>query len=859
VTITALRNEAGELVGFSKVTHDLTERRAAEENALRLATEEAARVAAEESAQQASRAQANERRHREQLQVTLTSIGDAVIVTDTEGNVTFLNPVAEGLTGWPAAEAAGQPLAAIFPIINEENRRTVENPVTRVLREGVTVGLANHTLLIRRDGQEMPIDDSAAPIRGEDGEVAGVVLVFRDVTEARKAIEARLHLAAIVESSDDAIISKTLDGTIVSWNRGAEQLYGYTAEEMIGQRLSILVPPSHPDELPELMQRITRGERVEHFETVRVAKDRRRLDVSLTISPVRNSEGKVIGASKIARDITAAKRQEASLRFVAEASRLLAEVTDVPSTLQRVASLAVPHFADWCTVDMLQEDGEVEQMAVAHVDPGKVELARDLQRNHPPDPAALVGVPQILRTGQSEILEEIPDSLLEAMVKDPERLRMMRELGLRSYIGVALRLRGQVIGVLTFIGAESQQRFTMADLRLAENLAERAATAIENARLYHQLKLADQRKDEFLAMLGHELRNPLASIRNALQLMKTPQATGDMIADARETSERQLRHMVRLVDDLLDVSRIMRGRVEIRREMVELEAIVRQGAEIAQPMIDAHGQQLILSLPGKPLYLEADPSRLTQVVSNLLHNAAKFSPHAGRIWLSLEQQGTQAVLNIKDEGAGIRADLLPHVFELFVQGDQTLERTQGGLGIGLTVVRRLIEMHGGNVSAASEGVGLGAEFTITLPGLCEPPPQAAGKTARKVAAIPRRVLVVDDNVDSADMVALLLKLSGHQVRLAHTGPDALTAAEDFLPELILLDIGLPGMNGYEVARHLRQQPQFAATVLAALTGYGQESDRQRSKEAGFDLHYVKPLAPKTLEQLVADPRGTAGK
>jgi signal transduction histidine kinase/ActR/RegA family two-component response regulator len=413
---------------------------------------------------------------------------------------------------------------------------------------------------------------------------------------------------------------------------------------------------------------------------------------------------------------------------------------------------------------------------------------------------------------------------------------------------VALRLRGQVIGVLTFIGAESQQRFTMADLRLAENLAERAATAIENARLYHQLKLADQRKDEFLAMLGHELRNPLASIRNALQLMKTPQATGDMIADARETSERQLRHMVRLVDDLLDVSRIMRGRVEIRREMVELEAIVRQGAEIAQPMIDAHGQQLILSLPGKPLYLEADPSRLTQVVSNLLHNAAKFSPHAGRIWLSLEQQGTQAVLNIKDEGAGIRADLLPHVFELFVQGDQTLERTQGGLGIGLTVVRRLIEMHGGNVSAASEGVGLGAEFTITLPGLCEPPPQAAGKTARKVAAIPRRVLVVDDNVDSAETMAEILKLWGHEVQTAHDGVAALEAARAHRPDAVLLDVGLPVMDGYEIARRLRQEG--LATLLVAVTGFGTAEDRRRAEEAGFDTHLTKPVSPDALRRVL---------
>jgi PAS domain S-box-containing protein len=789
---------------------------------------------------------------REQLRVTLSSIGDAVIVTDTSGVVTFLNPVAQELTGWPPQEAAGQPLECVFRIVNEHSRLAAEDPVRKVLRQGVVVGLANHTLLLARDGREIPIDDSAAPIRGEDGVLGGVVLVFRDVTEARRAVEARLYLAAIVESSDDAIIGKDLNGIIVSWNKGAERLFGYTAAEIVGRPLSLLVPPDHPDEAPALLERIKQGERIEHYETVRVCKDGRRLDVSLTISPIANAEGKIIGASKIARDITARKRSEASLRFLAGASSLLAELLDVPGTLHKVAGLAVPQFADWCAVDLLEPDGSLRRLAVAHVDPAKVELAHELHRRRPPDPRAERGAWKVLRTGKTELFADIPDALLVESIKDQEILGIARELGLKSYLAVPLTVRGRTFGVLTFVAAESGRRFDADDLRVAEDLADRAASAIENARLYSELQETDRRKDEWIAMLAHELRNPLAPIRNALHILKMPGIDPETAAQARDITERQVQQMVRLVDDLLDVSRIMRGRIELRKEPVKLAAVVARGVETAQPMIDAQGQQLLVSVPPGPLRLEADPTRLAQVISNLLHNAAKFSQRAGRIWLTVERQGTEAVLRIRDEGAGIRPELLPHIFDLFVQGDRSMERTQGGLGIGLTVVRKLVELHGGTITAHSEGPGKGSEFVVRLPGLQEAGDQdsaAAGPGSARVA-VARRILVVDDNVDAAESLAVMLRRQGHEVTLAHNGPEALQAAVEQPPDVVLLDIGLPGMNGYEVAGRLRQRLCAGDCLLVAVTGYGQDEDQQRSLEAGFDHHLTKPVDPDTLLDII---------
>jgi PAS domain S-box-containing protein len=672
VVITALHDETGALRGFSKITQDLTQRREAEENARRLLEAETARKAAEASAQKLQEAREQERRQHSQLEVTLRSIGDAVIVTDTEGRVTFMNPVAVDLTGWPASEGVGQPLEEVFRIVNEYTRKPVENPVTLVLRRGTVVGLANHTILIARDGREIPIDDSGAPVRGEDGTIAGVVLVFRDVTQERKAAEARQLLASIVESSDDAIIGHDLDGTIISWNRGAERLYGYTPEEIIGQPLSLLAPPDHEDEVPHLLEQIRQGRRVEHLETERMCKDGSRVFVSLTVSPIRNAEGEVVGSSKIARDITA-RREE------------------------------------------------------------------------------------------------------------------------------------------------------------------------------------DRHKTEFLALLAHELRNPLAALRSGLEVQRHSGPDEHAGQQLHEIMERQVQHLVRLVDDLLDVSRISRGALELRPRTLTLKEAVDQALETCRGLLSEQEQELTVRIPEEPLYVHADSTRLAQAICNLLSNASKYSDRGTSILLSVEREADEAVIRVKDAGIGIPAENLNEIFDMFTQADRSLEKAQSGLGVGLAVVKRLIEMHGGSISAHSEGPGRGSEFIIRLPLVAPPddePQQQNGEKQHKPSGRRHRILVVDDNQDAASMLARILNLMGHEVVTAHDGEEALETAERFRPDVALLDIGMPKLNGYDACRRMRQQPWGPGMTIVALTGWGQHEDKLRSSEAGFDHHLVKPVAPEALIELL---------
>jgi PAS domain S-box-containing protein len=664
VVITALRDESGTLRGFAKITRDLTERREAEEKARRLLQQEAARQAAEQAAREIEL-------QRQQLSITLSSIGDAVIVTDAAGSVTFLNPVAEGLTGWQSGEAIGQPLERILQIINEVSRQPVENPVRTVLREKTVVALANHTTLVAKDGREVPVEDSAAPIRGDGETISGAVLVFRDVTEARRANEARQYLAAIVESSDDAIIGKDLAGRITSWNRGAERLYGYTAQEIVGQPLATLVPPDHFDELPMIMERIKQGEFIEHYETVRMRKDGTRVDVSLTISPIHNADGQIIGASKIARDITARR-------------------------------------------------------------------------------------------------EEV------------------------------------------------------------------------------------RRTNEFLAMLAHELRNPLAPLRNGLEVMRLMADDRQAIEHARGMMQRQLEHLVRLVDDLLDVSRISRGKLSLHKERLTLSSVVEHALEVCEGLVEEHGQELIIAMPDEPFYIDADKTRLAQTLCNLLSNAVKYSDRGSRIWLTVERDGHEAVVRVKDEGIGIPPEMLPTVFDLFIQVDRSLEKSRGGLGVGLTIVKRLVEMHGGKVEAHSQGPGKGSEFVIRLPIalalITEQQPAASNEPAQTTGQ--HRILVVDDNLDAAASLAMMLKIMGNEVRTAHDGIEAVEAAAAFRPDLILLDIGMPRLNGYDACRRIREQTWGNHPFIVALTGWGQEEDRRRSHDAGFNTHLVKPVDPAALERLL---------
>jgi PAS domain S-box-containing protein len=380
----------------------------------------------------------------------------------------------------------------------------------------------------------------------------------------------------------------------------------------------------------------------------------------------------------------------------------------------------------------------------------------------------------------------------------------------------------------------------------------------DRLRAEEALQEADRRKDEFLAMLAHELRNPLAPVRNAVQVMKMPGVNPEAVRRARDMIERQIQHLVRLVDDLLDVSRIMRNRIELRKERLDLGTVFARAVETARPAIDAQGHQLRVSLPTHPVPLEGDLVRLAQVVGNLLLNAAKYTDGAGCIWLAGEREGGEAIIRVRDTGIGIDPGLLPRIFDPFTQGDRSLARSRGGLGIGLTVVKHLVEMHGGRVSASSPGLGKGSEFVVRLPALPQAPVDQGfkpGDEEIRPAASPRRVLVVDDHVDAAESAAMLLGFLGHEVRTAHDGPSALAAVGKFRPEVVLLDIGLPGMSGYEVARALRAQPENRELILVAVTGYGQEEDCRQSQEAGFDRHLVKPVEPKALQELVASLKG----
>jgi PAS domain S-box-containing protein len=529
----------------------------------------------------------------------------------------------------------------------------------------------------------------------------------------------------------------------------------------------------------------------------------------------------------------ALRQSEQTARYLANASAALAVLVDFDSTLQKVASLAVPAFADWATVDLADGDGPLRRVAVAHSDPAKVELAHEVHRRFPPDPAAPQGVWNILRTGRGEIVPEITDDMLVQSVKDDGLLRTMRELGLKSYLGVPLKVRGKTLGVVTFIAAESGRRYDEADLATAQDLADRAAIAIENAQLYRELRDADQRKDEFLATLAHELRNPLAPIRNGLQVLRLADGGSEMANEARSMMERQLSQMVRLVDDLLDVSRITRNKLDLKKQRVTLAAVVQSAVETSRPLIEQSGHTLSLTLPSAPVYLAADLTRLAQVFSNLLNNSAKYTERGGRITLTSEVVGNEVVVGVRDNGLG-------------------MERAQGGLGIGLTLVRRLVEMHGGTVEARSDGPGRGSEFVVRLPVLKEVPQRSDDSvSAQGIAAGPaRRILVVDDNQDSAMSLSMMLKLMGNETRTGHDGLAAVVAAEEFRPDLILLDIGLPKLNGYDACRRIREQPWSKGMVIVALTGWGQEEDRRRSKEARFDHHLVKPVEAAELNRLL---------
>lgn len=788
--------------------------------------------------------------------------------------------------------------------------------------------------------------------------------------------DVQAQLAAIVESSEDAIVSMSLDGTILSWNAGAEAIFGYAPDEAIGQSILLIAPPELHDEERSILDRVTQGDRITHYETVRIAKSGQRLDISLTISPIRDQTGEIVAASKIARDITAHKRavqsvqesedrfrtlanitpailwtaapdgivtwasdrwfdytgiaradnprnwstalhpedwerclsawnkavqegtpyeveirfrsrtgeyrwfltratpfrdpkgrvlgwcgsttdihnqkqMEESQRFLAEASKSLVSLVDYKSTLQIVAGLSVPAFADWCAVDMRNESGNLERVAVAHIHPPDVSNGEASPSGGPARLDLPINPLEVYHTGKPELVTEMSHWDRVPSLEGEGDRRLFQGLKPRSCICVPLLVKGRSLGTITFVTTASARQYGSSELALAEDLAHRATIAIENARLYQEVQEGHRRKDEFLAMLAHELRNPLVPIQSGLDILSMSEPSDP---ETIRVMQDQVEHVVRLVDDLLDVSRIIRNKIELRKEPVNLATLMHRSAEAARPHIDSRNQDLAISTPETPVWIHADPVRMIQVIENLLNNSSKYSDEGSRIELSAEVQSGQVAISVRDYGIGIEPELLPAVFELFTQSDRSLDRAQGGLGIGLTLVHQLVHRHGGVVTVHSDGPGKGSTFTVQLP-VAEAP--SLTESAPEHAARPQSlsIVVVDDNVGAAMLLAKLLGMLGdHQVITAHDGISALEAIQKHHPDVVLLDIGLPGMNGFQVAKAVREQPELNDVLLIALTGYGQKEDRMRSREAGFDEHRIKPPSIDQMREILRHPK-----
>ncbi|MFL6336197.1 MAG: PAS domain S-box protein [Pyrinomonadaceae bacterium] len=776
---------------------------------------------ADRSARAESRALAD----RESLQTTLRSIGDAVIATDNTGRVRFMNPVAERLTGWPLAEAEGRPLGEVFKIVNEVTRREVESPAEKVLREGQIVGLANHTVLIARDGREVPIEDSGAPIRDERGRTSGVVLVFHDVTEQRKVERVRALQAAIVESSSEAVIGKTLEGVVTSWNAAAERMYGHTAEEAVGRHISFIFPEELQADVVEILARLGRGERVERAETVRIAKDGSRLDVSLIVSPIRDQSGRLVGASTVARDISAQKRADEEHARLArlvehERGRLKNLVADVPGVVWEAwgepdeASQRIDFVSDY-----------VEQMLGYTVGEWLSTPNFWLTIVHPEDHDRAASEARAIFEGR-----EGGTSHFRWVRKDG------RAVHVESQSRVILDERGEPAGM---------RGVTM-------DITERKAAEERLRLLYAREQEVNRAKDEFLATLSHELRTPLTPILGWTHMIRSGKLGEAEIAQGVRVIEKNSQSLARLINDLLDMSSILSGKMRIERAPVELGSVVREAAETVRPQAGARSISVEVQAAGsRPAFVSGDRTRLVQVFWNLLHNAVKFSREGGRVRVRVGALNGAARVEVEDEGAGIEPEFLPHVFERFRQADMATTRAHGGLGLGLALVKSFVEAHGGSVRAESAGTGRGSRFTVALPavgpdGVRRDSGDLDAGAGEPCAERTCHVLLVDDAPDTLEMLKVAFESRGYATTACATPEEALSVAESGRFDIIVSDIGLPRIDGYELIARLHEMPHLREVPALALTGYAAQRDAEAALAAGFDAHVPKPVDPAEL-------------
>jgi PAS domain S-box-containing protein len=794
---------------------------------------------------------------------------DAVVGADRDFRITAWNPAAERLFGFSAAEALGQPVSIIAP--PGEERGQAET-LLRVLRGERAEGL--ETVRRTKSGVLVGLTMTVLPIHDSSGVVIGIAAVARELSDRQRAERALRRLAAIVESSDDAIISKDLDGIVISWNQAAERIFGYTAPEMIGRSIRAIIPADRQQEEDEVLARIRRGDKVDHFETVRQRKDGSVVEISLTVSPVRDANGAVVGASKVARDITERRQVEAARATLFAAAEEQSRITStlnhvgrvVASTLDR--NTVVQAVTDAATAVTGAEFGAFFYNVNDRKSGGSYRLyalsgaPAEAFASFPHPRATALFAP----TFRGENIVRLHD-----VTKDPRYGNNPPHYGMPaghlpvcSYLAAPVKGRtGEVIAGL-FFGHRDTGRFTAEHERLLEGIASWAAVALENAGLYVTAQDANRLKDEFLATLSHELRTPLNAILGYARMVRAGLMTGEKQGRALETIERNAGVLTRIVEDVLDISRIITGKLRLRVQQVDLSPIVGAAVDAVLPAAEAKGIRIERVLEAPDVPVSGDPDRLQQVLWNLLSNAVKYTPRGGKVQVTLLRVNSHVEVVVSDTGIGISADFLPHVFERFRQADGGIARERGGLGLGLSICKDLVELHGGTIEAASAGENHGSTFRVKLPvtivktvgeSHTRVHPQAAA--AAPPMLIPDlqgvRVLAVDDEEDGRRLVREVLEVTGATVATAGSGPDAIKYLEQAPADVLVADLGMPRMDGLQLIREIRQHADDRVRRIpaAALTAYARSEDRTLALQNGFQLHLAKPIEPAELIAAVA--------